>query len=134
MSEIKVVKQTVDFVWTNFYANNPDILSQTNVDAFYDCYSCKILRTDKGLFSVNVNPRLDIFTLGDVLFTASLSLNYDFLTTEHDIKEMLFYALQTGHMDFMNSFDLKADKHLRIYRPKFNEGKALELIDTCLYY
>lgn len=133
MSEIKVVKQPLDFVWNNYYSHNPDIFGLTNVEAHYDCYSFKILKPERDLFLINASPRLDIFTLGDVLFTASLSINYHFLNTEHSLKEMIFYVLQTAHIDFITTFDVRADENLKRYRPKFNDGKALEMIDIRLY-
>ena len=133
MNEIKLIKQPDDFVWDNYYSHNPAILGITNVEAHYDCYSYKVLKPDRGLFSINVTPRLELFTMGDVLFISSLSLNYHFLTNEPTLKEMIFTALQAAHIDFMHTFDLRADEHLKKYRPKFNEEKALEMIDTCLY-
>ena len=122
-----------NLIWENSYEANMDLYNHIKPTVHYDCYNFKILKPTRNTFFVNVAARLEVFTLGDTMLICEVSTNYHLLLTDNNIEDLIFFALERAHEDFLYFFDRKAaGTPIVKYRPEFKWQGLTEQIKNHL--
>ena len=131
----KQVIEPIDFIWDYTYPDNLDLFEKLSRTMYrYDCYSFKILPIGNyNTFTIKVQPRLEIFTMKEVLLIGELSIKYHLFDTTEPLQDIIYQALESAHKEFIMAFDMKnSTGHLDRFKPQFEWEGLTERIRLSL--
>ena len=121
MNIIKSLMETQSFVWDKTYPDDDSVFESSSLKSHYDPYAYKLLQpTKNGLMLIETSPRLEVFTMSDILFIGQLTIQYHILENDFGFADILRNVLKSSHLEFIQAFDKReASTSLNKFRPEF---------------
>ena len=126
-------------VWKN-YVNNDEVFKINKSFQFrYDCYSFKIIRTERGLIGISVSPRLEVFNTRGLAFEGEITVDFTIVghtgtgILERPLENHIAECLEKSNEEFLDYFDsMEGVGILKKFRPTFIEDGLIEQIRLSL--
>jgi hypothetical protein len=131
MNVVKSIIEPQEFIWDKKYEDDYSVFEYNSLKYHYDPYSYKLLQpTKNGLMLIKTSPRLEVFTMSDVLFIGELTIHYHVLENDFGFADILRNVLKSSHLEFIQAFDKReASTSLNKFRPEFSD----EIVEKHIY-
>jgi len=123
MNVVKSIIEPQEFIWNKTYEDDYSVFDYSGIKSHYDPYAYKLLQpTKNSLMLIETSPRLEVFTMSDILFTGQLTIHYHVLQNEFGFDDILRNVLKSSHLEFIQAFDKReASTSLNKFRPEFSD-------------